>query len=216
VTDRDSVDRILKRCKENYVINCAAITDIEYCELNQKKCYDVNTLGAKNIELSCKKYDKKLIHISSDYAVHPTNTYGLTKYLTEKILDLDRTLIIRTSFFDEEYFLIKNLIDKKITHAYSNVFFNPISSVELSRQIFKNKDRCGIVNIFTKDKVSKYEFATKVSRVFKIDKKLILKEKFVNKNISTLRPLDSYIKPDINLNLQKNIYDFKKWLDGKD
>ena len=86
----------------------------------------------------------------------------------------------------------------------------------MSRQIFKNKDRCGIVNIFTKDKVSKYEFATKVSRVFKIDKKLILKEKFVNKNISTLRPLDSYIKPDINLNLQKNIYDFKKWLDGKD
>jgi dTDP-4-dehydrorhamnose reductase len=213
ITNTHDIETVLKHRSESYVVNCAAITDIDYCEQNKRECFEINTIAAKSIESICKKYNKKFIQISSDYAVYPTNTYGLSKYILERILDLDESLIIRTSFFDEKYFLVKNLINNNVTDAYENVFFNPISSVELVKQIYINRDVRGILNIFSSKKISKYQFAVKIAETFNINANLIKKHRFVNRDCSTLRPFNSYVKPDIKKNLDKDLRDFKIWLD---
>jgi len=47
------------------VINCAAKTNLEYCQENKIEAFDSNTYGVLNLIQQCKKNNTKLVHISS-------------------------------------------------------------------------------------------------------------------------------------------------------
>jgi dTDP-4-dehydrorhamnose reductase len=59
--------KIGKEIKPDVIINCAAYTDVDGCETNIDLAYKVNSLGAKNVAISARKIESKLIHISTDY-----------------------------------------------------------------------------------------------------------------------------------------------------
>lgn len=208
ITDFKKLDKILKKSKSEYVINCAALTDIKFTEKNPVKCFEVNSLGLKNISELCHKYEKKLIHFSSDYAVNPINIYGYSKYYSEKLIDLKRDLVIRTSFYSPKYFIIKSLLTGNSTTCYKNMFFNPISVTRLVEEIYKNKDKTGIINIFSDKKISKLNFAKMFAKTFKIDEKLIEPVDFIQKPDEIKLPLNSFVKSDITINLEEDLSNF--------
>lgn len=95
------------------IINCAALTDVDYCQTNPSESYRTNVEVVDNLVEECQERSIKLIHFSSDYVFHvndripikvgtrpkPYSLYGLHKQLSEDIIlnsDLDY-LIIRTS-----------------------------------------------------------------------------------------------------------------------
>ena len=55
ITDKKSVKEMLFTLNPNYIINCAAITDVDKCEIDRETAYNVNVNGLKNII----KYSKK-------------------------------------------------------------------------------------------------------------------------------------------------------------
>lgn len=212
ITDKFKVDKLLKKTKAKYILNCAAITDIEKCEKNKKLCLEVNTIAVENLEKIALKYNKKLIHITSDYALHPKNYYGYTKFLNEKNLNKNKTLIIRTSFYSKDYYIIKNLFNNKEVVAFKNMYFNPVSINKVAELIYQNKKKAGILNIFSSKKISKFEFALKVCEVFDKEKIKVSPGIFKNKEGFAYRPLDSYVKSDIKILLEKDLREYKRYL----
>jgi len=97
--------------KPDFIINAAAITNVDYCEKHKEKAYSVNVLGARNITKIAEKLTCKLIHISTDGIFpgsdvnykeddqpKPVNYYGQTKLESEnEVKILDDYLILRTN-----------------------------------------------------------------------------------------------------------------------
>lgn len=83
------------------VIHCAAYTAVDKAEDEQELSYNINALGTKNIATTCKKFDMKLMYISTDYVFNgqgerpwepdderqPLNVYGKTKYEGELFVE---------------------------------------------------------------------------------------------------------------------------------
>jgi len=92
VRDRESLNRVFRNGVD-IVVHAAALKHVEICEINPTESVKTNILGTQNIvDLSIENNVKKLISISTDKAVNPTNTMGATKYLAEKItLDCNQT-----------------------------------------------------------------------------------------------------------------------------
>ena len=58
----------MERLHPDVVINCAALTDVDYCEKNPEEAFRVNAEGVKNICLPLlEDVRAKLIHVSTDY-----------------------------------------------------------------------------------------------------------------------------------------------------
>ena len=111
VSDRSELKYFFKELSPDYVINCAALTNVDFCEQNKSKSHEVNVDGIKNI-ISCSKKSTKIIHISTDYVFNgnkkiylesdtpdPLSYYGKGKLESENILRTSNRdfLILRTS-----------------------------------------------------------------------------------------------------------------------
>lgn len=81
ISDCASVSKVLKDAK--FIIHCAALKYIPMCEKNPMDAVLINITGSDNIIKSSKT--KKLIAISSDKAVSPSNVYGATKLIMERM-----------------------------------------------------------------------------------------------------------------------------------
>lgn len=119
ITQKDSISTKFKTIRPNFVVNCAAYTNVEACEdpVNYKIAKKVNADGPRNLTKICIKQNINLIHISTDYVFgknvingyyedyspySPLNKYGETKakgeeYITELMGGLIKSDFVRQS-----------------------------------------------------------------------------------------------------------------------
>lgn len=101
ITDFDVLCEKLELLRPDVVIHCAAMTDVDRCEIEADKAYLVNSLGTKNVARACHQNKVKLISISTDYvfdgkldrpyceidfADGGTTIYGRSKWLAEEMV----------------------------------------------------------------------------------------------------------------------------------
>ncbi len=68
ITDRTSIEKCLSaKTPVDFVINCAAYTQVDLCETNQELARLVNGIGAKNLAVWCAENHVPIIHFSTDY-----------------------------------------------------------------------------------------------------------------------------------------------------
>ena len=96
ITDKTSVEKVIKEANVDAVIHCAAWTAVDAAEdeENQPKVRLVNVTGTQNIADVCKELDIKMLYLSTDYVFDgqgttpwepdckdykPLNVYGQTK-----------------------------------------------------------------------------------------------------------------------------------------
>ena len=65
ITIRDQVVNAVEKYNCRVVINCAAKTNLEFCEENKVESFSSNTLGPIVLADVCKQKNIKLVHISS-------------------------------------------------------------------------------------------------------------------------------------------------------
>jgi len=102
----------------DYIINCAAYTNVDLAETEKEKAFEINANCVKSIADSIKGKNTKLIHISTDYVFdgesfipytedmpsNPQSVYGNTKLEGEKYaLEHTDSLVIRTSWLYSSY-----------------------------------------------------------------------------------------------------------------
>lgn len=109
VTSFSNIDKILSNITHSTIINCVGYTNTQDNERNLH--WDINVIGTKNLIDFCKKYNKKLVHISTDYIyansvpnasesdvpVHCDNWYGYSKLVADALvqIELDNYLLLR-------------------------------------------------------------------------------------------------------------------------
>ncbi|MFC2118140.1 SDR family oxidoreductase [Bacteroidota bacterium] len=212
--DIRSYNEVLKFAKFNpdLIVHCAAMTNINACEMNPDLAYEVNVKGSENIAKLAQMSGAKLVYISTDAVfsgneliydetspTNPISIYGKTKLEGEKIcMELcPDSLIIRTHLFgvnfvsDNKTFFqnVMSLIEeKKVFNGFIDAYCCPISATELIRIILKlvAEKLNGIFNIVSNETLSKYQFAKLIASNFNGDLKLIQKsslEQLPNKEI---------------------------------
>ena len=118
ITNPADCDYIFLNNDIDIIINCAAITDVDFCEMNKKMSRDVNVDGLNRL-ISASKVDTKIIHISSDYVfdglgkdylesslTYPVNYYGKTKLESENLLigsNRDHLIFRVSTLFDNSH-----------------------------------------------------------------------------------------------------------------
>ncbi|MFN2498980.1 MAG: dTDP-4-dehydrorhamnose reductase [Pyrinomonadaceae bacterium] len=114
ISDSDRVRHTLQRDKPDAVINCAAWTDVDGCELNSERSFAVNASGSENLARESREINAGLVTISTDYVFdgdkegfytqrdhpNPTSAYGVAKLEGERKAQLcyARTIVVRTGF----------------------------------------------------------------------------------------------------------------------
>lgn len=84
VTDQSSLLTVFEEVRPEIVIHAAAYKHVPICENNQEAVVFNNIMGTKNIiDISIKFHVEKVVVISTDKAVRPTNVMGATKRVTE-------------------------------------------------------------------------------------------------------------------------------------
>ena len=70
----------------DYVFHAAALKQVPSCEFYPEQAIKTNVLGAENVlEAAARNNVKKVVVLSTDKAVYPINTMGMTKALMEKL-----------------------------------------------------------------------------------------------------------------------------------
>ncbi|HHD78554.1 MAG TPA: polysaccharide biosynthesis protein [Epsilonproteobacteria bacterium] len=84
ITNKHLLEEIFEEVHPDIVIHAAAYKHVPVCENNQETAVYNNVYGSKNvIDTSIKYAVEKVVLISTDKAVRPTNVMGATKRVTE-------------------------------------------------------------------------------------------------------------------------------------
>ncbi|NHN33884.1 polysaccharide biosynthesis protein [Paenibacillus agricola] len=85
VRDPDRVNRAMHGI--DYVFHVAAMKHVPSCEYNPFEAVQTNIIGTQNvIQASLNNAVKKTIFTSTDKAIAPTNTYGASKLMAERLI----------------------------------------------------------------------------------------------------------------------------------
>lgn len=199
--------------KPDLIVNCAGLTNVDFCETNPLMASEINTVLPRKLALITKKIEAKFVHISTDHLfdgqkklyseedlVSPLNQYAKTKAAAEKeVLSIDENaLIVRTNFYgwglsyrkSFSDFILEGLRNKTDLQLFSDVFYSPIYIGELVRliHIALEKNCEGIYNIVGSEIISKYDFGVAVAEVFGLSNKTISSSLIERKKGLVLRP----------------------------
>jgi FlaA1/EpsC-like NDP-sugar epimerase len=85
VRDKGSLDEAMKNV--DVVVNAAAMKHVKFCEAFPYETFKTNVIGTKNlISLCLQKNIKQFVLTSSDKAATPSNVYGSSKLMAERIV----------------------------------------------------------------------------------------------------------------------------------
>ncbi|MBJ6363810.1 polysaccharide biosynthesis protein [Paenibacillus sp. GCM10012307] len=93
-------EAIVKACESvDYVFHLAALKHVPVCEEQPYEALKTNVIGTQNvIEAAIANQVKRVIYISTDKAANPSNFYGMTKAIGEKLIVYANLLRTETKF----------------------------------------------------------------------------------------------------------------------
>ncbi len=205
ILKKDAISNIVQELNPDTIVNCAAYTQVEEAESQKGNkdglCFLLNVSGAKNVAEVCKEFDKKLVHISTDYIFNgekadspyteedqpdPINWYGQTKYCGEQFVLQSgcSSIIIRismpyTGFYqlkkDIARFFLEQLKFKKQIIAVEDQRITPtfVDDIAGALKILIESDSNGLYHVSSTDSVTPLEFVKNIAEEFRLDYSLI-------------------------------------------
>lgn len=114
ITELDPVNDFVRVKKISHIINCAAYTNVDLAEKEQKEAYHINAKGPHHLGIAGRRHEARVLHISTDYVFNgqshlpytedclcaPIGAYGASKLAGEmKLLDEHKnSCVLRTSW----------------------------------------------------------------------------------------------------------------------
>lgn len=205
ILDKLQLSKIIEDFNPDSIINFAAYTNVEEGE-NQKDdkggiCYQVNAVGAKNVAEATLKFDKHLIHISTEYVFdgtkeeapyteedkpNPINWYGQTKLEGEQFVLAagGKSLIMRICMpFSARYqlkkdiarFFFESLKNGQNIKAVEDQRITPtlVSDIADALKVLVENKSVGLYHVSSRDFVTPLEFAKTIAETFGFDYSLI-------------------------------------------
>ena len=196
------------------IINCIALTNIENCESNEAKAFEINSELPRRLAELCKRRSVHLVHVSTDAVLldakglldessptNPKSIYGKSKLLgEEQVLKTSSFFTVaRVNFFgvsprrDSVFdFFYNSLKQESVVSGFSDVYFSPLyvkDTISALRYLASNKNS-GIIHLASSTPISKYEFGLKVATLLGLSKELIAETQAQDLPFGQLRSLN--------------------------
>lgn len=200
ITDKDAVNDVVTRTRPDVIINTAAMTQVDQCELDHEACWKNNVTSVENVVAACAKNNVHLVHVSTDFIFDgtkelldetaipaPVNFYGGSKLAGENHIiksgiswAIARTVLVfgvtRDMSRSNIVLWVKNNLEKgKSINVVNDQWRTPTLAEDLAAgcHLAAIKKAQGIYNISGKDYMSVHEIAIRTADFFHLDKSLI-------------------------------------------
>ncbi|PQJ81226.1 SDR family oxidoreductase [Polaribacter glomeratus] len=224
LTDEQKLKKKLTEIEPNFIINTAAMTQVDDCENNKIGCDLLNITVVKWLSEISKVLDAHLIHLSTDFifdgkkgnyketdVANPLSYYGISKLKSEEILinstidfTILRTILVYGKVFDMSrsniVLWVKEMLEKgKEITIVEDQFRAPtyVEDLALACKISMDKKATGIYHISSNTVLSVYEIAKQIAETFNLDKNFIQPISTSTLNQTAIRP------PKTGFNLSK-------------
>lgn len=217
VRQEGSVRQEMERSKPEVVIHCAALSDVDLCEREEKLAWAVNVAGVEHVARAAKEAGAWLIAISTDYVfdgqlgrpyreddpTHPVNAYGRTKEAGEQaaLRECRRTLVVRVSglfgsaranFVTEN---IHRLRKGEAVPAVTDQTYTPSYTRDLAEGIAEllrlGKRTCGTLHLANGGGASRIDVAGEIAAALGVSKPVLVPRTWAQLGRPARRPSDS-------------------------
>lgn len=209
----DSIHQVLDDINPEFIVNLAALTDVDQCERCPQDAYTANVRVVEILADWIRKNNHcHLIQISTDHFydgskkpieknIKILNHYAFSKYAGEIVAQGVGSTILRTNFFGKSLnperqsfsdWAINGFRSRRKIFLLSDVFFSPLSMSTLCRficHIIKNP-ATGTFNLGSKNGISKADFVICLAKL--LDQRHVHLENGYLKDLELFapRPLD--------------------------
>lgn len=200
LTEEESLKSTLLALQPDFIINTAAMTQVDDCENKKEACDLLNITVVKWLSEVSEKMKAHLIHISTDFIfdgvkgnyketdiANPLSYYGVSKLKSEELLlksninyTILRTILVYGKVFDMSrsniVLWVKEMLEKgKEITIVDDQYRTPtyVEDLALACKIAIDKKATGIFNISSNKLLSIYEIAQQIADTFSLDKTLI-------------------------------------------
>jgi dTDP-4-dehydrorhamnose reductase len=194
----DSLQTLLESGDVKYVVNCAAMADLEQCHSNLELAQWINAVVPGQLAELCSRTETPFFHVSTDAVFsgselsytedsepHPQSVYGETKRTGElAVLSANpKACVLRTniigwspsgsrSLFE---FFINGMRRGATLMGFTDINFRPfsVSQFHATVELLFQAEARGIFHITGPELLSKYEFGQLIARVAGLDPELV-------------------------------------------
>jgi len=215
LTNPERVTELINDIKPQFIVNCAAMTNVDVCEKENEKCHQINVEAVETLVNCSKENNIHLIHISTDFIFdgkngpykeydkpNPINYYGLSKLKSEEIIirsDIKHTILRTILVFGKVDNMSTNNIVLFVKDALENgreltmvddQYRMPTFVDDLAQACLSAIERhvYGVFHISSNELLSIYEMAIQIADVFNLDKTLIKRISTAQLNQTAKRP----------------------------
>ncbi|MGI9044541.1 MAG: SDR family oxidoreductase [Gemmatimonadaceae bacterium] len=220
LTGPSSARELINRVNPTIVVNCAALTNVDECEIHPDWALLVNAELPGQLAAACAERGARFIHISTDSVFDgerggyteddvpsPLNSYAQSKLAGETAVreSYEEALILRTNFIGLSESGMSGLADwiassleaGKRINGFTDVVFSPLLANDLARLILEVADAglCGTYNASAGNSCSKYDFALGLASAVGLDSALVDPAKLSEGELLARRPLNTSLSP---------------------
>lgn len=188
------VDVALDSVRPDWLINCAALADLDACEDNPELARRLNLNLPAQMAKACKARGVSFVHISTDAvfdgtnigfyteedAPNPLSMYARTKLAGEQavLAENPSAIVARVNFYGWSLsgrrslaeFFHHNLTHNKSMSGFTDVKFCPMLVNHTARTLIKmlHKNLRGLYHLVGPQAMSKYQFGVEIARKFRL------------------------------------------------
>ena len=234
-------DPMLDATQPDWVINCAALANLEECEKHPGQARILNTELPRELADACARRKIKFVHLSTDAVFdgtredayteddepNPQGVYSQTKLDGERaVLEANpHAIVARVNFFGWSLggrrslgeFFVNNLSEGKNVNGFIDVSFCPMWVNHLSRLLVEmlEKNLNGLYHVVGAQAMNKYQFGVEVARKFGLRESLIAPQSVESSALTARRSHNLWLSiHKLSTALGHEIPDFSTGLDG--
>ena len=221
ITDEVSVRKRISQIDPDVIVNSAALTDVDKCEVNPELARELNSTSVEYLARSARESSCFFVQVSTDFVFdgatgnyrendrpNPINEYGLTKLAGEEAArncGEDQWSVVRASVvygwgrpqrLNAATYILDNLSKRQKIFIVKDQYSSPTLNTNLAQMIIEISERklSGIIHTAGATRLSRYDFALGLAKLMNLEKKLIIPTEAANIEWKAKRPMDSSLR----------------------
>jgi dTDP-4-dehydrorhamnose reductase len=209
--DRAAVLAVCKTFKPDLIINTVAWTDVDGCEQDFARAFDLNVATAVSVRLAAQATGAKVMHISTNdifsgtqplwdetQVPQPLNVYARTKYMAEQVLsDLPGVLMLRFTFLSWwatgktafARWLVESLCQRQSVGLFTDQYNAPIYVGTLLEWLEQLWELEGVYHLAS-ERRSRWDAGMAIAQGLGLDTRLVREASVHHSVLPAPRPVD--------------------------
>jgi len=221
LTDQSATRRLLFELQPDAILHCAAVTNVDWCEENPRQAMAINATASGFLADIASALKARFLYVSTDAvfdgkkgnyvetdAPNPLNVYADSKLAGEQETQCRNPLAIiaRVTIYGWNAqnkdslaeWILKKLEQGEDIAGFTDVFFTPILVNDLSPFLLAMLQQrlTGLYHVAGSERISKFEFAKRVSTTFGFDVERIKPCRVQDVKLRAARPLDASLNTE--------------------